>query len=62
MIRWFYFAQEVGEERVQTAIRGSNELRRLSSVVLRQRRFSLGPIKFFYGSTWVELELIWAWA
>lgn len=64
MRRWFYFAQEdiIDGNATLTAWRGTNELLRLSSVILRQRRFALGPIRFFYGRTEVDLELIWRWA
>lgn len=60
MIRWFYFAQE--DDGNQTHWRGHNELCRWSSVVLRQRRFTLGPIRFFFGRTEVEIEVMWRWA
>lgn len=59
--RWFYFAQEDGDPPTQTCWRGSHEMHRLSSVVLRQRRFCWGPLQFFYGSTYVDLEIVWSW-
>ncbi len=62
MSLWFYFAQEDGDPPTQTCWRGFNELRRRSSVVLRQRCFSLGPIEFFYGRTEVDMELVWEWS
>ena len=57
LIDWYYFAQE--DEGEVTHWRGSNELRRLSNVVLRQRRFHLGPISVFFGDTEVEVEVVW---
>lgn len=59
---WYYFAQEDPPHKKQTGWRGSNELARYSSVILRQRTFKLLGRRFFWGQPEVELELIWNWA
>ena len=55
-MRWFFYSD--GE----TLLRGSNELRRYSKVIQRQRFFTIFGHRVFYGTPEVELEVIERWA
>lgn len=57
-MRWFYYMDEEG----RPCWRGSHELSRYSSVISRQRSFTVFGRRFFWRSPEVEMEVIWRFA